>query len=150
MGWFSHNCSLHGAIFKVSQFTNNYFHLFKDPKCVQSGFYLSKTYPFRNANVSMDPFWASVILQAIRFALVFMSLPVNGKFKKKVVYLTCCGISCLGTLTLATYSYFNMDNDLTSNYSWTGYIPLIGIILMYVGYAFGLGTIPFILQVNFE
>ena len=98
----------------------------------------------------MDPFWASVVLQAIRFLLVFMSLPVNGKFKKKVVYLTCCGISCLGTLTLATYSYFNMDNDLTSNYSWTGYIPLIGIILMYVGYAFGLGTIPFILQVTFQ
>ena len=102
---------------------------------------------FRSANVSMDPFWASVLLQAIRFVLVFMGLPITGKFKKKVVYLTCCGISCLGTLTLATYSYLNMDKQLTSSYPWTGYIPLFAIVLMYIAFAFGLGTIPFMLQV---
>ena len=105
---------------------------------------------FRSANVSMDPFWASVLLQAIRFVLVIMGLPITGKFKKKVVYLTCCGISCLGTLTLATYSYLNMDKQLTLNYPWTGYIPLLAIVLMYIAFAFGLGTIPFMLQVIFN
>ena len=98
----------------------------------------------------MDPFWASVLLQAIRFMLVLIGLPITGKFKKKVVYLTCCGISCLGTLTLATYSYLNMDKQLTLNYPWTGYIPLLAIVLMYIAFAFGLGTIPFMLQVIFN
>ena len=96
----------------------------------------------------MDPFLASVMLQAIRFILAVIGLHVTGKFKKKIVYLTCCAITCTGTLTLATYSYLNRDNELTLNYSWTGFVPLLAIILMYIAFAFGLGTIPFMLQVN--
>ena len=96
----------------------------------------------------MDPFLASVMLQTIRFILALIGLHVTGKFKKKIVYLTCCAITCTGTLTLATYSYLNRDNELTLNYSWTGFVPLLAIILMYIAFAFGLGTIPFMLQVN--
>ena len=76
----------------------------------------------------MDPFLASVMLQAIRFILAVIGLHVTGKFKKKIVYLTCCAITCTGTLTLATYSYLNRDNELTLNYSWTGFIPLLAIM----------------------
>ena len=103
---------------------------------------------FRNANISMDPFWASVLLQGIRLLLSIFGLGITGKCKKKIVYLSCSGIYFIGNLTIATYSYYNIDNKLTSHYSWTGFIPLIGIILMYIGYSFGLSTIPFMLQVN--
>ena len=78
-----------------------------------------------------------------------MGLLITSKFKKKVVYLTCCAISCLGTLSLATFSYLNMDKKLTSNYSWTGYIPLMAILLMYLAFAIGMGSIPLMLQVIF-
>ena len=96
----------------------------------------------------MDPFWASVMLQAFRFILCCIGLLINGKFKKKIVYLTCCAITCSGTLILATYSYLNIDNELSVNYPWTGFLPLLAIVLMYIAFAFGLGTIPFMLQVK--
>ena len=105
---------------------------------------------FRNANVSMDPFWAAVLLQGIRFLISVISLPINGKFKKKIVYLTCCVITCIGTLILATYSYINIDEKLTLNHPWTGFVPLFGIVIMYLAYGVGLGTIPFMLQVNMK
>ena len=104
---------------------------------------------FRNANLPMDPYWGGVLLNVIRFVLALIGLPIMVRFKKKTVYLTCCVIVSFGTSTLATYSYLNLDDDLTIKYPWTGYIPLLAIILLFGGYAFGLSTIPFMLQVNF-
>ena len=95
----------------------------------------------------MDPFWAAVLLQGIRFLISVISLPINGKFKKKNVYLTCCAITSIGTLILATYSYINIDEKLSLNHPWTGFVPLFGIVIMYLAYGVGLGTIPFMLQV---
>ena len=96
----------------------------------------------------MDPYWGSVLLNMIRFVLAIIGLPIMVRFKKKTVYLICCVIVSLGTSLLATYSYLNIDDTLTLKYPWSGYIPLIGIILLFGGYAFGLGTIPFMLQVK--
>ena len=98
----------------------------------------------------MDPFWAAVLLQGIRFLISVISLPINGKFKKKNVYLTCCAITCIGTLILAAYSYINIDEELSIKHPWTGIVPLFGIVIMYLAYGVGLGTIPFMLQVNMK
>ena len=98
----------------------------------------------------MDPFWAAVLLQGIRFLISVISLPINGRFKKKIVYLTCCIITSIGTLILATYSYINIDEKLSFNHPWTGFVPLFGIVIMYLAYGVGLGTIPFMLQVNMK
>ena len=71
-------------------------------------------------------------------------------FKKKNVYLTCCAITSIGTLILATYSYISIDEKLSLNHPWTGFVPLFGIVIMYLAYGVGLGTIPFMLQVNMK
>lgn len=110
------------------------------------GFYMVPI--LKDANIAMDPYWAGALVQVIRaFASIF-GLFLNKKFKRRPVYLACCLFSCLGTLTLATYYKFNSSGtDIPSFIRW---IPIICVVLVYVSYGLGLGSIPIMLQVRLD
>ena len=102
---------------------------------------------FRNANTSMDPYWAGALAHTVMAVMSLAGLLINRKFKKRPVYLTCCAILCFGTSTLATYFYLNKNEYLKLNYPWTGWLPIISVILIYTSKALGIGSITHMLQV---
>ena len=59
----------------------------------------------------------------------------------------CCGIVSMGTFMMATYSYFNQNDLLSNSFPIARWIPIIAILFCYGGFALGLGSIPYMLQV---
>ena len=53
-----------------------------------------------------------------------------------------------GSLLMAIYFYENQNGKLSENNSWLGWIPILAIIICYIGFALGFGSMPYILQVN--
>lgn len=98
----------------------------------------------------MDPYWAAAMLASTRAILNLIAPAVTGRAKRKPVYLVCNGCVCIGTFSLASYCYFNQNGLLTSSFPFASWIPLLSILTCYVGYAFGMGSIPYMLQVNYS
>ena len=49
---------------------------------------------------------------------------------------------------MAIYFYENQNGKLSENNSWLGWIPILAIIICYIGFACGFGSMPYILQVT--
>ena len=103
---------------------------------------------FRNAKIPIDPYWAAALLASLRAVISILASNINGKFKRRTVYITCCGIVASGSLLMAIYFYENQNGKLSENNSWLGWIPILAIIICYIGFALGFGSMPYILQVN--
>ena len=96
----------------------------------------------------MDPFWAGALSNGIMAIISLGGIAVNRKFRKRPVYLSCCGILCFGTTSLATYFYLDREEYLEKNYPWAGWFPIISVNLIYAGTALGIGSINHMLQVS--
>ena len=55
-------------------------------------------------------------------------------------------MSCVGTLSLSCYHFWNPNGELSD--TWIACTPIISIVLVYVAYGLGLGSIPIMLQVK--
>ena len=55
-------------------------------------------------------------------------------------------MSCTGTLSLSCYYFWNQNGELSG--TWIACTPIISIVLVYVAYGLGLGSIPIMLQVR--
>jgi uncharacterized membrane protein len=87
------------------------------------------------------------MLATFRAIISILGSSFIGRWKRKPVYLTCCTLSCIGNFTLATYYYFNQGGLLTTTFPIARWIPIIAIMLIYVSYAFGIGSICYMFQV---
>ena len=103
---------------------------------------------FRNAKIPIDPYWAAALLASLRAVISILASNINGKFKRRTVYITCCGIVASGSLLMAIYFYENQNGNLSETNSWLGWIPILAIIICYIGFACGFGSMPYILQVT--
>lgn len=102
----------------------------------------------RSADIPMDPYWGAAMLACTRAILTLIASAVVAKVKRKPIYLACVGCVSVGTFSLAAYCYFNQNAHLTSTFPIASWIPIFSILICYVGYAFGMGSIPFMLQVG--
>ena len=100
----------------------------------------------QSAQISMNPYWANAIIQIVRAIVSILGLFFNKKLKRRPVYLGCCIISCTGTLSLSCYYFWNQNGELSD--TWIACTPIISIVLVYVAYGLGLGSIPIMLQVK--
>ena len=53
-----------------------------------------------------------------------------------------------GTSILATYSYLNIDGERIKVFPYARWVPIMAILLMYLAFACGIGSIPYALQVK--
>ena len=100
----------------------------------------------QSAQISMNPYWANAIIQIVRAIVSILGLFFNKKLKRRPVYLGCCIMSCTGTLSLSCYYFWNQNGELSD--TWIACTPIISIVLVYVAYGLGLGSIPIMLQVR--
>ena len=100
----------------------------------------------QSAQISMNPYWANAIIQIVRAIVSILGLFFNKKLKRRPVYLGCCIMSCTGTLSLSCYYFWNQNGELSG--TWIACTPIISIVLVYVAYGLGLGSIPIMLQVR--
>ena len=107
------------------------------------GFY--KVSLLEDAKIPMNPYWAGTLIQIIRSIASIFGIVLNKKFGRREVYLNCCFLSCIGTSTLGLYYQFN-DEEFLVNAGF-GWVPIMCMILIYVAYGLGLGSIPIMLQV---
>ena len=108
------------------------------------GFYMVPL--LEKAQISMNPYWANAIIQTIRAIASILGIFFNKNLKRRPVYIGCCILSCTGTLTLALYYFFNQSDELSN--TWMASTPIISVLLVYVAYGLGLGSIPIMLQVD--
>ena len=90
------------------------------------------------------------MLSTYRALIAIIGASVNGKYKRRTLYLVCCGVSIIGQLSLAFYCFFNQDESLTENFPITKWIPIFSIMMVYTAFSFGFGAIPFMLMVSFN
>ena len=88
------------------------------------------------------------MLSTFRAMLCIVAPNVTSRFKRRPIYLACCAIVCMGTLTLSSYCYFNQNNQLVNQFPVTRWIPILAIVICYTGFSFGYGSVVYILQVN--
>ena len=70
------------------------------------------------------------------------------KLPRRITYIVCMGISSMATSLIATYFFLTSSNIEIygkDNISFR-MIPILGIIMLYVSFVFGVANIPFILQ----
>ena len=89
------------------------------------------------------------MLATFRALSAIIGSSINGKCKRRPLYLICCGISIFGQLTLSSFCYFDQDELLTANFPFTRWIPIFSIMIIYTAFSFGFGGIPWMLQVIF-
>ena len=111
---------------------------------ISIGFYMVPL--LQSANISMNSYWANTIIQTVRAVISILGIFFNKNVKRRPVYIGCCVMSCLGTLSLAFYYYWNVDGALKD--SWFSWTPILSVLLVYVAYGLGLGSIPIMLQVR--
>lgn len=91
------------------------------------------------------------MLVTIRAILaIFGSSIASTKFKKRNALIFCDLIMVTGTSILATYSYLNQNQEFAKSFPHSRWIPIIAILLMYLAFACGIGSIPYALQVNLK
>ena len=111
--------------------------------------YLMISLYFSKSKIPIDPFWAAAMLATFRALSAIIGSSVNGKCKRRPLYLICCGISIFGQLSLSSFCYFDQDEVLTTNFPFTRWIPIFSIMMIYTAFSFGFGGIPWMLQVDF-
>ena len=104
---------------------------------------------FSKSKIPIDPFWAAAMLATFRALSSIIGSSVNGKCKRRPLYLICCGVSIFGQLSLSSFCYFDQDELLTTNFPFTRWIPIFSIMIIYTAFSFGFGGIPWMLQVIF-
>ena len=104
---------------------------------------------FSKSKIPIDPFWAAAMLATFRALSAIIGSSVNGKCKRRPLYLICCGVSIFGQLSLSSFCYFDQDELLTANFPFTRWIPIFSIMIIYTAFSFGFGGIPWMLQVIF-
>jgi hypothetical protein len=104
---------------------------------------------FSKSKIPIDPFWAAAMLATFRALSAIIGSSVNGKCKRRPLYLICCGVSIFGQLSLSSFCYFDQDELLTTNFPFTRWIPIFSIMIIYTAFSFGFGGIPWMLQVIF-
>ena len=109
------------------------------------GFYMVSM--LKDADIPLDPYWACAIISLFRTIVAIFGSTLNAKCKRRTMYLTCCGIHLAGLSSLATYFYMNYDGNLTQEYPVLKWTPIFSMMIIYTAFAFGYGSIPFILQV---
>ena len=109
---------------------------------------LHTNYIYRSVQIPIDPYWAAAMLSTFRAMLCIVAPNVTSRFKRRPIYLACCAIVCMGTLTLSSYCYFNQNNQLVNQFPVTRWIPILAIVICYTGFSFGYGSVVYILQVN--
>ena len=88
------------------------------------------------------------MLASYRALLCIFGSSLTGKFKRRPIYISCCGLVSFGTLLMASYCFFNQDKSLTNEFPYAKWIPIIAIVTCYSAFALGLGSIPYMFQVR--
>ena len=109
---------------------------------------ISKFDVFRSTDIPIDPYWAAAMLASYRALLCIFGSSLTGKFKRRPIYISCCGLVSFGTLLMASYCFFNQDKSLTNEFPYAKWIPIIAIVTCYSAFALGLGSIPYMFQVR--
>ena len=105
-------------------------------------------YHFREAKIPLDPYFGAVLLATIRAIMAIFGSSMANKFKKRTTFIICDIIMCNGTIMLATYYYMNQNGKLTEAFPYARWIPIIAILVMYLAFACGIGSIPYSYQVS--
>ena len=108
----------------------------------------NKKYICRRANISFDAYWAAALIGSYRAVVSIIGPSITRKCRRRVLYLSCCGVQIIGLLSLAAYGYFDHNESLSETHPMTRWIPIISILIVFSAYAFGFGSIPYMLQVQ--
>ena len=103
---------------------------------------------FRSTNIPIDPYWAAATLASFRAVMVIFGSTLTRRFKRRPVYISCCGIISFGNLLMASYCFFNQDQSLTNQFTYAKWTPIIAIVFTYSGCALGFLIIPYMFQVS--
>ena len=97
----------------------------------------------------LDPYFAAAMLATTRAVMAILSSSlIVDRFAKKNCLIVCDLIMAAGTIILATFCYFNQDGRLAASFPHTRWLPILSILLMYVAYVCGIGSVPYALQVK--
>ena len=110
------------------------------------GFYMVSM--LKAADAPLDPFQCFALIALFRIIVTFFGLGLNKRFKRRPMYLLCCGIHLIGMAGLATYFLLNVDGKLTNVNQLMRLVPIFCMMISYMAFAFGYGSIPFILHVR--
>ena len=97
---------------------------------------------FQESGSSIDPFLAPVIVAGVRVFTAGLAAFVLRYASRKYLFVISASLIFTSTFTIATFSYMRtsdccFDASLKSS---LGYVPLLAVIVMFVGHA--LGVVP--------
>ena len=100
----------------------------------------------QEADVPMDPYWGAAALGSYRSILLIFSPTITRNFKRRRMYLITCGMVVLGDLGIATYYFLKTETNLVQAVPILKWTPIISVVIVYTGFSFGFGTVPYIQQ----
>ena len=100
----------------------------------------------QEADVPMDPYWGAAALGSYRSILLIFSPTITRNFKRRSMYLITCGMVVLGDLGIATYYFLKTETNLVQAVPILKWTPIISVVIVYTGFSFGYGTVPYIQQ----
>ncbi len=71
---------------------------------------------------------------------------IVNRFTRKGCLIGSDLIMATGTFILATYCYLNQDEALSQAFPYSRWLPIVAILIMYVGMVSGIGSVPYALQ----
>lgn len=101
-----------------------------------------------SAKIPLDPYYAAAMLATSRALIAILGSSVANRLTKRTALIGCDIIMATGTFIFATYHYFNQDGSLTSSFPYASWTPIIAILLMYLAFSCGIGSVPYALQVR--
>ena len=98
------------------------------------------------ANIPMDPYWGAAAIAGYRTVLLMISPTITKNFKRRPMYLINCMLVVLGNCGVATYFLLRAKTNIISDFPVTKWVPIFSIVIIYTAFAFGFGSVPYILQ----
>merc|ERR1712018_383131 len=100
-----------------------------------------------SAQIPLDPYWATVLLNSFQFALSLVAISFGKKVPRRLTYVICMLISALACSMIGTYFFLKESGySFLQENIYFRTIPLIGIIMLYFCFVFATGNIAVILQ----
>lgn len=98
---------------------------------------------FIEANVSMDPAVATIILGCSQVAMTFLTMIFIDKFGRRFLMKVSFSVMFLGLIGIGTY--FQMKENYSEVTQSFGWLPLVALIIFSLGFSFGMASVPFII-----
>ena len=96
----------------------------------------------------IDPYLTSVITSLCRLGASIIAGPLVHRFNLRPVYLLSALLVAFALISLGSFTYMmtlEKFDEILESLNW---LPMVFVVLIYIGYSFGLVNIPLIFQVN--